>query len=49
MSLHSQYVIGLYRDVKPTKTDVATISCAHWVCTSFTEHEAATEVHLEPP
>ena len=30
MSLQSQYVVGLYRNVNPTKTDVATISRAHW-------------------
>ena len=31
MSPQSQYVIGLYGDVNPTKTDVATILGAHWV------------------
>ena len=31
MSLQSQYVIGLYRDVNPTKNRCATISRAHWV------------------
>ena len=31
MSFQSRYVIGLYRDVNPTKTDVTTISRAYWV------------------
>ena len=33
MSLQSQYVIDLYRDVIQQKTDIATISGAHWVLT----------------
>ena len=30
MPPQSQYVIGLYRDIIQQKTDVATISGAHW-------------------